>query len=130
MTAPTDRPGTIVPGRSHPDLATSLRTAARAYREAAANQTCDLELDLGAHLADLADLAAVYIDVPAVPVRRQVTASFLERVAQIYRDNIDGKPVQAVAAVLGIPRYAAGRYVQLARQHGDLPPTSQGKPRA
>ena len=62
--------------------------------------------------------------------RGGVTRAELERVAQVYRENIDDAPTRAVAVALGYTDVTAARRVQRARQEGLLPPTTPGKRRA
>jgi hypothetical protein len=62
--------------------------------------------------------------------RRKMTDELLGRVAVIYRDNLDNRPVEAVSGALGVQHRTAARYVQLARAQGLLPRTTQGKARA
>ncbi len=53
----------------------------------------------------------------------------LRTVAQVYRENVDGRPVEAVEN-LGFSRRTAARRIQQARLKGLLPPTTQGKRKA
>lgn len=62
--------------------------------------------------------------------RRTVTPQLLEAVAKVYRANIDNKPTNAVEASFAVSYRTAGRYVQLARGAGLLPPTTPGKKEA
>jgi hypothetical protein len=58
---------------------------------------------------------------------RKITRAFLEEVAKVYRDNLGGKPTEAVGRQYVVaPRTAAG-YVEQARAAGILPPTTRGK---
>ena len=59
--------------------------------------------------------------------RRRVTDDLLRNVGKVYRSNVPGKPVEAVAAAYATSHRTAARYVQLARKKGFLPPTTQGK---
>jgi len=62
--------------------------------------------------------------------RRTVTPQLLASVAEVYRKNIDSKPTDAVQASFAVSYRTAGRYVQLARGAGLLPPTTPGKKEA
>lgn len=55
--------------------------------------------------------------------------SEIEHVARIYRECIDGKPVQAICVVLGLTERTAGRRLKQAEDLGLLPPTTPGKKR-
>lgn len=54
----------------------------------------------------------------------------LQKVAEIYRDHVDGRPTEAVAAAFGKSHRTAARYVEDARKAGLLPPTTPGKRKA
>lgn len=54
----------------------------------------------------------------------------LERVAAVYRDNIDTKPVEAVQQAFGLARRTADRRIKAARDRGFLPHTSRGRKQA
>jgi hypothetical protein len=64
------------------------------------------------------------------PGLRDITPELLERVAEVYRANIDRAPTEAVAKTFGVKQRMASTYVQRARTAGYLPPTKQGKKRA
>jgi hypothetical protein len=57
----------------------------------------------------------------------KITPEFLARVAEVYRDNINEKPVRAVELAFGVSNSTAGKYVMRARAKGLLPPTSKGR---
>lgn len=59
--------------------------------------------------------------------RRKITDAFLGDVADIYRKNVDARPVEAVRAAFGGSYRTAAMYVQRARAAGLLPPTTPGK---
>lgn len=59
--------------------------------------------------------------------RRHVNAELLRQVAQVYRDNFEHAPVEAVARVFGVKPRMAHEYVRRARDRGFLSPTTQGK---
>jgi hypothetical protein len=61
---------------------------------------------------------------------RSITPELLTRVAQIYRENLDGKPTRAVREHFMVGERMASDYVQRARAAGLLPPTTPGKKRA
>jgi hypothetical protein len=65
---------------------------------------------------------------------RRIDRAFLERVAAVYRENIDGNPTKAVEQAFNVGSRQAANYVQLCRPpHSDpplLPPTSVGRKRA
>ena len=58
---------------------------------------------------------------------RRVTLAVLAKVADVYRANLDGNPVQAVSRSFGVGNSAAAAYVLRARKSGLLPPTTPGK---
>lgn len=64
------------------------------------------------------------------PGNRRITSEFLQRVAEVYRDNIAHAPTQAVAKRFGVKPRQASVYVDKARQRGFLPPTKQGRKKA
>jgi hypothetical protein len=71
------------------------------------------------------------VDAAVKAPRRGVTRAELEQVANVYRDNVDAKPVQQVATILGYgSERTAARRVQQARDAGLLPPTTPGKRKA
>lgn len=57
--------------------------------------------------------------------RRRVTPELLQRVAEVYQQHQDERPVQAVMDAFGTSRRTASRYVHLARQQ-DLFPVRDG----
>lgn len=59
--------------------------------------------------------------------RRRVTAELLRQVAEVYRENFEQAPVEAVARVFGVKPRMAHEYVKRARDRGFLPPTTQGR---
>lgn len=61
---------------------------------------------------------------------RTITPQFLERVAEVYRTNVDGRPTRSVQDHFVVEPRTASEYVQRARRAGLLPPTSPGKKRA
>lgn len=61
---------------------------------------------------------------------RDITPQLLERVAKVYRDNIDRYPTKAVQHHFQVSQRMAAEYVSRARQKGFLPPTKRGKKRA
>lgn len=61
---------------------------------------------------------------------RDITPQLLERVATIYRDNIDGYPTKAVQHHFQVSQRMAAEYVSRARKRGLLPPTKRGKKNA
>ena len=71
------------------------------------------------------------VDAAVKAPRRGVTRAELEQVANVYRHNVDAKPVQQVAAIMGYgSERTAARRVQQARDAGLLPPTTPGKRKA
>jgi hypothetical protein len=62
--------------------------------------------------------------------RRVMTDEFLQKVAQVYRENIDGKPTKAVGEVFSVQPRMASKYVDRARQKGYLSKTVRGKKKA
>jgi len=63
---------------------------------------------------------------------RKIEREFLERVATIYRDHFDDRPIIAIEKAFGVERRTASWYVQLCRsdEHQLLPKTSGGKKKA
>jgi hypothetical protein len=61
---------------------------------------------------------------------RHITPQLLERVAAVYRENIDGYPTKAVQHHFQISQRTAAEYVSRARRRGLLPPTKKGKKQA
>jgi hypothetical protein len=62
--------------------------------------------------------------------KRRITGDFLARVAEVYRNNIDHAPTEAVAKTFGVKHRQATDYVKQARDRGWLPPTKQGRAKA
>lgn len=58
------------------------------------------------------------------------THAELERAAEIYRQHLDGAPVQQVRSLLGLSESTARRRIQQARNAGLLPPTTPGRKKA
>jgi hypothetical protein len=58
---------------------------------------------------------------------RKLSPELLERVAETYRQNVTGKPTEAVRLAFGISYPTAARWVAAARTAGFLPPTTPGK---
>ena len=58
--------------------------------------------------------------------RNKMTESLKQEVAQIYRDNFDDGPRDAVMARFAVSEPTAARYIQLAREAGYLPKTRKG----
>jgi hypothetical protein len=54
----------------------------------------------------------------------------LEEVARIYRENIDGAPIEVLQSLLGLSERTAKRRVSEARERGFLPPTTRGRKKA
>ncbi len=54
----------------------------------------------------------------------------LERVAAVYRENIDRRPVEAVQEAFGFARRTADRRIKAARDRGFLPQTTKGRKKA
>ena len=61
---------------------------------------------------------------------RDITPQLLERVAKVYRDNIDKYPTKAVQHHFQVSQRMAAEYVSRARKRGLLPPTKRGKKNA
>lgn len=61
---------------------------------------------------------------------REITPQLLERVAQVYRENITGRPTKAVEHHFQVSQRMAAEYVSRARKRGLLPPTKKGKKQA
>lgn len=62
--------------------------------------------------------------------KRRITGAFLEQVAEVYRNNIDHAPTEAVSRTFGVKHRMATDYVKQARDRGLLPSTRQGRARA
>ena len=62
--------------------------------------------------------------------RRVMTPEFLQAVAEVYRENIDGKPTKAVGDTFNVQSRQASKYVDAARQRGFLPKTVRGQKKA
>ncbi|MEW2484102.1 hypothetical protein AB0876_31400 [Mycobacterium sp. NPDC049093] len=62
--------------------------------------------------------------------RRVMTPEFLQEVAKVYRENIDGAPTKTVGEVFNVQSRQASKYVDAARQRGYLPPTVRGQKKA
>jgi len=61
---------------------------------------------------------------------RDITPQLLERVAEVYRENIAGHPTKAVEHHFQVSQRMAAEYVSRARKRGLLPPTKKGKKNA
>jgi hypothetical protein len=72
-------------------------------------------------------------NVRAVRVGRpRISREQLMRVAEVYREHIDGSPTDAVRRAFGVSARTAARYVELCRsdEHRLLPKTKPGKKKA
>jgi hypothetical protein len=58
---------------------------------------------------------------------RKIDRRFLERVAEVYRDHLDGAPTKAVEEAFGVSHRQASNYVRSARDLGALGETTRGK---
>jgi transposase len=61
---------------------------------------------------------------------RKMTRERLQRIADVYRQHVDGRPTDAVAKAFGVSPRTAARHVGQARDAGLLPPTTPGKKKA
>lgn len=61
---------------------------------------------------------------------RRLTRTFLGEVADVYRENFNGTPAQAVADKYHVSLRTASKWIHEARATGLLPPTTRGKKRA
>lgn len=63
---------------------------------------------------------------------RRLTDALLREAAEVYRANIDDKPIRKVAAHFGVSERSASSYITKARDPavGLLPPTTRGKKQA
>jgi hypothetical protein len=59
-----------------------------------------------------------------------ITDDLLKAVAEVYRNNINRAPTQAVAKTFRVKSRMASTYVDRARKAGYLPKTSQGRKNA
>lgn len=62
--------------------------------------------------------------------RQRLKTPDYQRAAQIYRENFDGTPTQAVGEAFGVRLRQAGNIVAECRRRGFLPPTKQGRKKA
>ncbi|GJF17780.1 hypothetical protein NGTWS0302_16820 [Mycolicibacterium cyprinidarum] len=62
--------------------------------------------------------------------RRVMTPEFLQSVAAVYRENIEGKPTKAVSEMFNVQSRQASKYVDAARRRGYLPKTVRGQKKA
>jgi hypothetical protein len=62
--------------------------------------------------------------------RQRLKTDDYKRAAQVYRDNFDDTPTQAVADAFGVGIRQGGNIVSECRRRGFLPPTKQGKKQA
>ena len=62
--------------------------------------------------------------------RRVMTPEFLQKVAEVYRENISGAPTKAVGEAFSVQSRQASKYVDAARQRGYLPTTKRGQKNA
>lgn len=77
------------------------------------------------------DAARRFVERQRLPRERRVmTDEFLRKVAEVYRENIDGAPTKAVGETFGVQPRMASKYVDRARQKGFLPPTVRGQKKA
>jgi hypothetical protein len=58
---------------------------------------------------------------------QKITPEYLKRVAEVYRENFDDKPVVAVERAFGVSNSTAAKYVYRARKAGYLGETSPGR---
>lgn len=81
-------------------------------------------------LDDLPGLTRFVGRMRAGKTSRGITPELLERVARVYRDNINGYPTKAVQSHFQVSQRMAAEYVSRARKRGLLPPTKRGKKNA
>jgi hypothetical protein len=62
--------------------------------------------------------------------RQRLKTDDYKRAAQVYRENFDDTPTQAVADAFGVGIRQGGNIVSECRRRGFLPPTKQGKKQA
>lgn len=62
--------------------------------------------------------------------RRVMTDEFLQKVAEVYRENINGAPTKAVGETFNVQSRQASKYVDAARQRNYLPKTVRGQKKA
>ncbi|WP_131833172.1 HAD family hydrolase [Mycobacteroides abscessus] len=75
--------------------------------------------------------ARKFVDRQQLPrARRVMTPEFLQEVAKVYRENIDGHPTKAVEETFNVRYRMAGKYVESARQRGYLSQTVRGQKKA
>ena len=72
-------------------------------------------------------VASAHKAVQRARTPRTITDGVLRNVAEVYRSNLDGNPVEAVGKSFGVKHRTAANYVQRARAAGHLPPTTPGK---
>ena len=83
-----------------------------------------------ARVPDWADPVTAGKSLQKVGRRRKATDDRHARIAELYRANVEGKPIEVISAVYGVSHRTAGRYVQEARAAGYLPVTTRGKKQA
>lgn len=77
------------------------------------------------------DAARRFVERQRLPRERRVmTDDFLQKVAEVYREHIDGAPTKVVGETFGVQPRMASKYVDRARQKGFLPPTVRGQKKA
>jgi hypothetical protein len=62
--------------------------------------------------------------------RPRIAHEHLQKVAEIYREHIEGRPTEAVSRAFGVSHRTAARHVQQARDAGLLTGTTPGKRKA
>ena len=77
--------------------------------------------------SQLADAANKLRGMRAGATTRGITPQLLERVARVYRANIDQNPNKAIELEFGVAQRTAAEYVSRARKRGLLPPTTRGR---
>jgi len=71
------------------------------------------------------------VDAAVKAPRRGTTKAELEQVAKLYREHVDGRPVEAIRTLMGYGSdRTAARRVEQARAAGLLPSTTPGKKKA
>jgi hypothetical protein len=87
-------------------------------------------LDTATSLDDMPGMTRFVGRMRAGRTSRDITPQLLERVADIYRENIAGYPTKAVEHHFQVSQRMAAEYVSRARKRGLLPPTKKGKKNA
>ncbi|MBX7451934.1 hypothetical protein GR927_28425 [Mycolicibacterium sp. 3033] len=108
-----------------------MSTAALSERLLADDVDVETVMELKRLKRQSQDAARRFVERQRLPRERRVmTDEFLLKVAEVYRENIDGAPTKVVGETFGVQPRMASKYVDRARQKGFLPPTVRGQKKA